>query len=107
MKQYQKNNHIVTPHTGNIEVNGRTCFNPSEQMLLDAGYVEYVQPNNPTPYTPSYEDVVASMICAKYSANDEIAIIRQRDSKPIEFQEYFDFCEEVKLLAKTAINITP
>ena len=32
----------------------------------------------------------------KYSVSDELAILRQRDTKPEEFAEYNAFCEQVK-----------
>lgn len=45
---------------------------------------------------PSYEDKVVQAIRKKYSVDDELAILRQRDSKPEEFKEYFDFVENIK-----------
>jgi len=42
------------------------------------------------------EEVIASVIAAKYSINDQIAILRQKDAKPEEYQAFFDFAEEVK-----------
>lgn len=39
---------------------------------------------------------VQVLIRKKYSFNDELAIQRQRDSKPQEFKEYFDYCEQCK-----------
>lgn len=47
-----------------------------------------------------YEEKVVSLIREKYSVDDELAIQRQRDSKPEEFKEYFDYCEECKQKAK-------
>lgn len=32
----------------------------------------------------------------KYSVDDELAILRQKDTKPEEFQEYFEFVENIK-----------
>lgn len=45
---------------------------------------------------PDYKESIVSAIRQKYSVDDELAILRQRDSKPEEFQEYFDFVESVK-----------
>jgi hypothetical protein len=45
---------------------------------------------------PSYKDLIVQAIRTRYSVDDELAILRQRDSKPEEFQEYFDFVERVK-----------
>ena len=44
----------------------------------------------------TYKDKIIQAIRTKYSVDDELAILRQRDSKPEEFQEYFDFVEGIK-----------
>ncbi len=44
----------------------------------------------------SRKEAIVSAIREKYSLDDEIAILRQRDTKPEEFREYFDFVEEIK-----------
>ena len=43
-----------------------------------------------------YEQRVVNRIRAVYSLDDELAILRQRDSKPEEFAEYNAFVEKVK-----------
>lgn len=43
-----------------------------------------------------YEQRVVNRIREKYSIDDELAILRQRDSKPEEFAEYNAFVEKVK-----------
>ncbi len=43
-----------------------------------------------------YEQRVVNRIRERYSVDDELAILRQRDSKPEEFAEYNDFVEKVK-----------
>ncbi len=45
---------------------------------------------------PTYKDKIVIAIRQKYSVDDELAILRQRDSKPEEFKEYFDFVENIK-----------
>lgn len=50
--------------------------------------------------TRSYSEKVVSLIREKYSIDEELAIQRQRDTKPNEFQEYFNYCEECKAKAK-------
>lgn len=49
----------------------------------------------PTPSIP-YEQRVVNRIREKYSIDDELAILRQRDTKPEEFAEYNAFVEMVK-----------
>ncbi len=53
-------------------------------------------------YAPSipYEQKVVNRIREKYSIDDELAILRQRDTKPLEFAEYNSFVERVKAEVK-------
>lgn len=44
----------------------------------------------------SYQERVVSRIREKYSIDDELAILRQRDTKPDEFSEYYNFVENIK-----------
>ena len=39
---------------------------------------------------------IENAIREKYSASDEFAILRQRDEKPEEYKEYYDFVENIK-----------
>lgn len=48
----------------------------------------------------SYEETVVALIRERYSLDDELAIHRQKDTKPDEWQEYNAFCEECKAKAK-------
>lgn len=48
----------------------------------------------------SYEQEVALVIDAQYSIDAQIAILRQKDEKPEEYQAFFDFCEEAKRKVK-------
>lgn len=49
----------------------------------------------------AYAEKVTALIRERYSINDELAILRQRDSKPEEFEKYNKFAEECKEKAKT------
>ena len=51
-----------------------------------------------------YEDEVNRLIRLKYSLNDELAILRQRDTKPDEFKAYNDYVEECKATAKEKLK---
>ena len=51
-----------------------------------------------------YEELIIKLIRERYSLNQELAILRQRDTKPNEFSEYNSFVEECKAQAKTIIN---
>lgn len=50
-----------------------------------------------------YEAKVDSLVRAKYSLSNELAILRQRDSKPEEFEQYNAYVEECKAEAKKSI----
>lgn len=78
-------------------------FNPDEDMILAAGWM---------PYEPEaveaeigkdtlYKNRIIELIKERYSTDDEIAILRQRDVKPEEFDEYNAYVESCK---QTAYN---
>lgn len=50
-----------------------------------------------------FKDRVISRIRAVYSVDDELAIIRQRDTKPKEFAEYNAFVEQIKAEEKAVV----
>ena len=47
-----------------------------------------------------YGEAVNTLIRERYSLDAELAISRQRETKPDEFAAYFAFCEECKATAK-------
>ena len=47
-----------------------------------------------------YENKVVALIRQKYNVNQELAILRQRDAKPEEYQEYYDYVEQCKAEVK-------
>lgn len=55
--------------------------------------------------TIKYPQLVEKKIRTKYSVSAELAILRQRNSKPEEFAEYNSFCESCKAEAKNELNI--
>lgn len=55
--------------------------------------------------TIEYPQLVEKKIRTKYSVSAELAILRQRNSKPEEFAEYNAFCELCKAEAKNELNI--
>ena len=52
----------------------------------------------------TYEELVITLIRQKYSINEELAILRQRDTKPQEFAEYNQFVENIKAQLKAKIE---
>lgn len=62
--------------------------------MTSAEYTEFMAKK--TKDTRTYQQRVVSRIREKYSVDDEIAIIRQRDTKPEEFLAYYEFIEKIK-----------
>lgn len=50
-----------------------------------------------------YPTLVEKYIRERYSLRDELAILRQRDTKPEEINEYNTYAEECKVRAKTEV----
>lgn len=51
-----------------------------------------------------YEEKASELIRERYSLNEELAILRQRDVKMEEYAEYNAYAEECKELAKEILN---
>ena len=50
-----------------------------------------------------YESKIVSLIRKKYNINQELAILRQRDTKPTEFTEYSKYVEQCKEQVKNEL----
>ena len=50
-----------------------------------------------------YENKVVALIRQKYNVNQELAILRQRDTKPEEFAEYNEYVEQCKEQVKNEL----
>lgn len=50
-----------------------------------------------------YENKIVTLIRQKYNVNQELAILRQRDTKPEEFAEYHEYVEQCKAQVKNGI----
>lgn len=64
--------------------------------LTEEEFAEYEKEIKENTVELSYEEKIVNEIRTKYSVDDELAILRQRDSKPEEFAEYFEFVENIK-----------
>jgi hypothetical protein len=47
-----------------------------------------------------YDEAVDAEIRKRYSVSQEFAILRQRDEKPVEYAEYYVYCEQCKTYVK-------
>lgn len=54
---------------------------------------------------PTYEQRVQQSIRERYSVDDELAILRQRDTRPDEFAAYYEYAEQCKAQAKTQTQL--
>jgi len=52
-----------------------------------------------------YPALVEELIRQRYNISQELAIHRQRDTKPTEFAEYNSYCEECKATAKRILKM--
>lgn len=51
----------------------------------------------------AYKAAVERLIRERYTVADELGILRQRDTKPEEYAEYYAFAEQCKAQARTEI----
>ncbi len=113
-----------------IQEEGFTIANPSAARFAAAGYKPVVRepypdaaegafrevftdeggririgwepaPPDAAPEVP-YGQRVEALVRTRYGLSDELALLRQRYTKPEEFDEYFAFCEACKERAKQA-----
>ena len=68
---------------------GLWIVTPTEEQLLEWGY-EKVVPPAPVPYIPTYEQRVVDKIRLRYSVDDELAIQWKKETKPQDWQDYYD-----------------
>lgn len=67
--------------------------NPSDFVEVD--YIPSEQKDS-----IGYNEEVNNLIRQKYSLSEELAILRQRDIKPTDFEEYNNYAENCKAKAK-------
>lgn len=49
--------------------------------------------------------IVESLIAQRYTIRQELSIQRQRDVKPLEYEEYNNYCEVCKSYAKELLGL--
>jgi predicted outer membrane protein len=60
---------------------------------------------DPASFDELYENMIIRKIRERYTVNQELAILRQRDAKPHEFAEYNAFVERCKAEVKKELGI--
>ena len=88
---------------GILEVGDKQIINPTHDQIVTNGWEEYIPPVS-EPYIHTYEERVEQLIREKYSLSAELAIQRQRDTKTVEFDEYFAYCEQCKAEARATVE---
>ncbi len=92
----------LSVNEGYIHLKGTDTYCKSIIMLPSQTLDDYEEvaeiPPTPSPY---YAKAVEDRIRSRYSLSEELAILRQRYSKPEEFAEYFAFAEQAKADART------
>lgn len=83
-----------------IDVQGVEYVAEHEEKEEIRVYIPYTEEDFARMKAQRYEDLIVSKIREKYSLDQELAILRQRDSKPQEFAEYNDYVEKCKVEAK-------
>ncbi|MDU1893027.1 MAG: hypothetical protein E6767_20310 [Dysgonomonas sp.] len=77
-----------------------TSYFTKRTMLLKETENDYEEVDSIPETDTGYSGRIIALVRAKYSIDDELAILRQRDTKPEEFKEYDGFVEECKVRAK-------
>ena len=67
--------------------------NDTEELFEEADSI-------PEPTGLDYKEKVVEKVRKRYTVDDELAILRQRDTKPEEYQAYYDYVEAVKAEVK-------
>lgn len=60
---------------------------------------------NPASWEELYENLIIRKIRKRYSVNQELAILRQRDTKPDEFATYNEYVEQCKADVKAEMGL--
>ena len=98
---YKEGKEVSKPRS--LVLNGKTFVPPTDELLVEAGYEIKEIEIHKVEHTLTYEEKVVGLIREKYTIDQELAIQRQRDSKPEEFAEYNTYCEECKVKAKQKV----
>lgn len=106
-----------------IQVTGKEVYSDSDKFVHRLGTESYFKRStllpgdtadkfeevDAVPEQPSfdYNEEVNSMIRQRYSLSEELAILRQRDTKPGEFAVYNEYAEGCKAKVKAMVNVQP
>lgn len=93
----------LTATEGYLHLKGSDNYCHSAIMLPSQRIEDYEEVAEIPPAPDSeYPKRVEELIRQRYSLSEELAILRQRDAKPQEWEEYYRYAEECKRIAKEA-----
>lgn len=105
-----------------IQVTGKEVYSDSDKFVHRLGTESYFKRSTLLPgdmvekfeevdaipdQSINYNEEVNSMIRQRYSLSEELAILRQRDTKSEEFAVYNEYAEECKAKVKAMMNVQP
>ena len=101
----QYNNHRITSDSGKYvrRISDGLTATAIAAMTYNADDYEEVDEMPVTIDETAYKERVESLIRERYSVADELGILRQRDTKPEEYAEYYAFAEQCKAQARAEI----
>lgn len=85
-----------TSRPRSVVIGNKRYINPNDEYIIRAGYIISEADVDDS----DYEQRVVALIRQRYTIDQELAIQRQRDSKPEEFAAYNAYCEQCKAQAK-------
>ena len=73
--------------------------------MMDVKLAKKNREKDPASWERLYEHRIIRKIRARYTVNQELAILRQRDTKPAEFEDYNTYVEQCKAETKKELEI--
>lgn len=73
--------------------------------VLKANLAKKNREVNPDSWEHLYESLIIRKIRKRYTVNQELAILRQKDTKPEEFSAYNEYVEQCKADTKQELGI--
>ncbi len=91
----------ITATAGYLHRRGTDVYAKAAVMLPADTETDFEEVAERPGYAPSgYEDEVVRLVRQRYDVEAELAILRQRNEKPDEFNEYYAYVEGCKARAK-------
>ena len=73
--------------------------------MVNVKIAKKIKEQDPKAFEKIRENLVVGKIRTRYSLNEELAILRQRDDKPLKFAEYNSYVEECKAAVDAELEV--